>query len=738
MTVLKSLPFVLSAIIIVILAGGTIAENISKEFVAADMFRSAWFVAMWALMAVSAIVWIAKRRLHKRLTALMIHAALAVILIGALTSWLTSESGRLTLHKGATAEAFTLDDGSQSTLPFSVTLKDFNITYYTGTDAPMDFISTLTIARDSKVTEGTVSMNNVPSVNGYRFYQSGYGADGEESVFTIAHDVWGIGITYAGYALLLISMIAFLLDNRTRFRMLVKKMSGKTTLLLVALLLTSTNIGAAERELKTIPEDAAKDWGEMYVLYGDRICPLQTMAREFTAKICGKTTYEGLSAEQVMAGWLYYPTEWSREPMIKIKSAEVRRLLGIKGKYASVRDFFSDTDGYKLEAPLKEIDKFADPRGLREAAEKFNLVNNLVSGKTMKIFPLNDEHGRLTWYAQADNVPLDTDDSEYMFIKMSMSYSNELVQAHRWDELRAFYQKVKKYQQKKSGDTLPSEARFNAELAYNRIAGATPLAILLVLAGIVAFFHQCLADAKRRAVKRWIPMALKVLLAVSGVYLTSVMALLWYVGGHVPMSNGYETMLFMSWCTVPITLLVCRHLTKVLPMGTLLCGLTMTVAMMSVSNPRVSQLMPVLQSPLLSIHVAVIMVAYALLSFMAFNGLAAIVIHIAGKGGNTKEIVRLKEQSELLLYPATFLLACGIFIGAVWANVSWGRYWGWDPKEVWALITMLIYAFAFHSESWKRMREPMTFHVYMTLAFFSVLFTYFGVNFFLAGMHSYA
>lgn len=732
MNILKKSIFALLAGIIVVLAIVTIMEKADAS--AAAAYTSPWFVALWTVLAVASLVYILRRRLYRRLPAFMIHASLLLILLGAAVSWLTSQHGQLRLREGEKADTFTLEDGTTAKMPFSVRLEKFEVVNYAGTDAPMDFISHLQVGD----VQGVVSMNNVLSVRGYRFYQSGYDADGGGSVFSIAHDTAGIGVTYSGYALLLLSIIGFMTAKGTRFRLLLKKLASKQGALIVAAMLGASCQQASASDLPSLPEDLAAEMGDLYVLYGDRICPMQTMAKEFTEKLCGAATYDGLSSEQVLAGWLYYPTDWSREPMIKIKSASVRQLLGIEGKYASVRDFFTVENVYKLEQPLRDIDKFADPMGLREAAEKFDLINQLTSGTSLKIFPVKNPQGVIGWFSQGDHkIPVETDTPEWMFIKMSMSYANELVQTHRWDDLSVFYQKVKKYQQQNGGSTLPTDTRFKAEKAYNRFSNARPFAITMMCVGLVAFFCFCMASAKRRKPQRWLKIGLWTLMALGWAYLSAIIILLWIVSQHVPMSNGYETMLFMAWCVAPLSLLAQRRLPMALPMGTLLCGLTTMVATMGISNPRVSQLMPVLHSPLLSIHVAVIMLAYVMLAFMALNGLAAIVVRLHNRQSD-EIIAGLKEQSEMLLYPATFLLTIGIFLGAVWANVSWGRYWGWDPKEVWALITMLIYAIAFHSESLPWLRKPMRFHIYMVIAFFSVLFTYFGVNFILSGMHSYA
>ena len=173
------------------------------------------------------------------------------------------------------------------------------------------------------------------------------------------------------------------------------------------------------------------------------------------------------------------------------------------------------------------------------------------------------------------------------------------------------------------------------------------------------------------------------------------------------------------------------------PFGYLLCGFSLLVSMMGESNPQITQLMPVLSSPLLSFHVMTVMAAYALLGFTMLNGVTALALYALRRGCREEE-KQLQRLSQLLLYPAVFLLAVGIFLGAIWANVSWGRYWGWDPKEVWALVTLLVYTLALHEGSLPRFRQPLFFHIYVTGAFFCVLITYFGVNFLLGGMHSYA
>ena len=299
------------------------------------------------------------------------------------------------------------------------------------------------------------------------------------------------------------------------------------------------------------------------------------------------------------------------------------------------------------------------------------------------------------------------------------------------EQIRAFA-KMRMEQASEGAFGYPSEAVFQAEKLYNSSNLNKPLAMFCLTVGILAFLAFCLSDKRLR----WLRICLIcICVAVFG-YLTFHIGLRWFISGHVPLSNGNETMQFMAWCSLILCISIRNRFRFALPVGILLCGAAMLVSMMGEANPRITLLMPVLQSPLLSIHVMVIMVSYVLFAFMMLNGVAAFII--SARGGSIERVEYLQTVSNIMLYPAVFLLTAGIFIGAVWANISWGRYWGWDPKEVWALITMLVYSLGLHAGSLKWFRKPMNFHLFCILAFISVLITYFGVNFLLGGLHSYA
>lgn len=280
--------------------------------------------------------------------------------------------------------------------------------------------------------------------------------------------------------------------------------------------------------------------------------------------------------------------------------------------------------------------------------------------------------------------------------------------------------------------------RSNAEIVqiYNQLNVVKPLAFVCLTLGLLLFalyVYRFSMQKKPNRIVRYLSLAGLLLMFI---FLSVLIVLRSAIVGYFPLANGYEVMHFLAWTALLLTLLFYRRFQMILPFGFLLCGFSLLVATMGEANPQITALKPVLSSPLLSVHVVVIMFSYALLAFIMLNGLTAILLHCFSENAQ-RQIERLKTISHLMLYPAVFCLAIGIFVGAIWANLSWGRYWGWDPKEVWALITLMIYSLALHTDSLPMFRKPMFFHLFAVVAFLAVLFTYFGVNFLLGGLHSY-
>ena len=737
----QHIPFLLFAVLAGVMAVATVVEKfLGTPFIMRHVYGSVAFVLLWAVAAGAGVWLVARRRMWRWPATFLLHVALLVILLGGAVTRLTGERGTVHLRQGEPpVSMFALDGGGGARLPFALSLEQFQLQYYTGSMAPMDFVSTLAVTDGDTQRRGTVSMNRVFTHRHYRFYQSAYDGDGRGTTLAVSHDPWGIGVTYVGYALLLAAMGAFFFQRGSAFRRLWHHpaLRGGASVLFVLL---GANVSHASDALpRALPREVAAQAGELYIYYNDRICPLQTLARDFTVKLYGRSTYRGLTAEQVFTGWFFYYDDWRDEPMVKLKGAEVREALGVDGRMVRLTDFFAPT-GYKLDAAARTDGQALPLRQVEEANEKVNLASMAAAGSLWRIYPHRDAEGRVAWFTLADRLPADMAEDEWLFVRRSMDYVAERVAARQWNEVGDILSKIKTYQRRVAGEVLPADVRFEVERAYNGLHHTRPLGMGCAAVGLVAWGLYVWGLARpgrggRVCSRVWSVLAW--LLGAVGVYLGAVVAMRGYVEGHVPLSNGFETMQFMAWCCVPLALGLRRRWPLALPLGWLVCGLALLVAMMGESNPPITQLMPVLASPLLSVHVAVIMLAYVLLAFVMLNGVTALALHLSRRDTGA-EVERMQVVSRLMLYPAVFLLAAGIFVGAVWANVSWGRYWGWDPKEVWALITLLVYAAPLHVGSLACFRRPVFFHAYCAAAFLAVLVTYFGVNFLLGGLHGYA
>lgn len=736
---LKNLILVVATAIILILITATIVES-SKgtAFVRQHIYTSAWFVVLWAALAVAAAVYIVLRKNKSNISTsvLLVHASFLVILLGAFTSWNMAESGTIHLRQNETTSTMKDEEGKTKELGFEVSLKNFNVVNYPGTDAPMDYVTMVT----ANTQEIKVSMNNIGSFNGYRFIQSGYDSDMQGTTLGVYHDPWGIGITYTGYALLFISLIATMVSKKTRIRHLYRKalsLQGTKAWAVTALLAVSSFATSANaQEMVKIDGDIADDFGKICVLYNSRITPINTVATSFVTKLCGKPTWDGLSSNQVFAGWIFDVPYWETVKMIEIKEKKAQELLGINGKWASFDDFWDNYNNYKLDAPLKKAYKDGDTKlqkQLRDADEKFNIIRMLYGGEMLKMFPYAGKQGHMQWFAPGQPLGnLKLDEKELVFIKKSMDYLAESIITGDKARAEEIAKKIYSYQHVRGKAVVPTKFRIYTETFYNKTnAQRLPVMLYLTLSLVLAIVSTLSLNNGKQKKTRLVS---SVLTWVMLIHTTLLLALRWFVSGHLPMSNGYETMQFMAWATLIVTLVMQKRFLPVKQFGPLLSSFALLVAMITDGNPQITQLMPVLQSPLLSVHVMVIMFSYALFGLTALIGLQGLIAHHRKQEEKEQQLAAL---SQFLLYPAVALIAIGIFIGAIWANVSWGRYWSWDSKETWALITMLIYSVPLHADI-KWLRKAQHMHIYMLLAFLSVLMTYFGVNYFLSGMHSYA
>ena len=752
----KKIIFILYILVLVCMAAATIVEKKQgTDYAHAHYYGAWWFILIWAVLAALGAFYIIKRKV-KCASTLALHLSFIIILAGALLTHISAKRGMIHLRIGEPTDTYMVQDEEQGMkeekLPFSLCLKKFEAKMHDGTNAAADYSSKFTVTDGDETSEGEVSMNNIYSHRSYRLYQSSYDEDGKGSVLAINVDPFGIPVTYTGYALLFISLIWMLIDPKGGYRKLLKSPLLKKGALMIALILSMANIQTLHAESATgnlqnavLPRESAEKFGELHILYNDRICPVQTFALDFCKKIYGARSYQGLTAEQVLSGWVFYGNTWANEPFIKIKSGEMKTAMNLPD-YASLNIFFNrEMGGYTIGQYVQEYYNGQQDKFHQQAADidgKIQIIMELREGISLKVLPYTftknvkatKDHsfikaGTTTWFSPVDKLPQAVEHQHALYIRNVFSLLNGDVKAGNTSRVNEFFVKMKKYQEVSSGNSLPTATQYKAERINNAFPFATILFMANLTLGFIALFYTIYRMTKKREIKA-LNIALPILLGVSFLALTFGLALRWIISGNIPMSNGYESMLTVAWFVMLISILMQLRIRIVMVFGFLISGFFLLVSHINQMDPAIGQMMPVLNSPLLSIHVSIIMMSYALLSLTFICGIMGICMRSHGK--------ELQALSRLFLYPALTTMGFGIFIGAIWANVSWGTYWSWDSKETWALITFMIYAVVVHTQSMPVFRKPLVYHIYITLAFLSIAMTYFGVNYFLTGMHSYA
>ena len=752
----KKIIFILYILVLVCMAAATIVEKSQgTDYAHAHYYGAWWFILIWAVLAALGAFYIIKRKV-KCASTLALHLSFIIILAGALLTHISAKRGMIHLRIGQPTDTYMAQDEEQGMkeekLPFSLCLQKFEAKMHDGTNAVADYSSKFTVIDGGDKSEGEVSMNNIYSHRSYRLYQSSYDEDGKGSVLAINADPYGIPVTYTGYALLFISLVWMLFDPKGGYRKLLKSPLLKKGALITALILSMGNIQTLHAESATgnlqnavLPKETAEKFGELHILYNDRICPVQTFALDFCKKIYGARSYQGLTAEQVLSGWVFYGNTWANEPFIKIKSGEMKTAMNLPD-YASLNTFFNrEMGGYTIGQYVQEYYNGQQDKFHQQAADidgKIQIIMELREGVSLKVLPYTftknvkatKDHpfikaGTTTWFSPVDKLPQAVEQQHALYIKNVFSLLNGDVKAGNISRVNEFFVKMKKYQEVSSGNSLPTATQYKAERINNAFPFATILFMANLTLGFIALFYTIYRMMKKREIKV-LNIALPILLGVSFLALTFGLALRWIISGNIPMSNGYESMLTVAWFVMLISILMQLRIRIVMVFGFLISGFFLLVSHINQMDPAIGQMMPVLNSPLLSIHVSIIMMSYALLSLTFICGIMGICLRSHGE--------ELQALSRIFLYPALTTMGFGIFIGAIWANVSWGNYWSWDSKETWALITFMIYAVVVHTQSLSVFRKPLVYHIYITLAFMSIAMTYFGVNYFLTGMHSYA
>ncbi len=650
-------------------------------------------------------------------------------------------------------------------LPFSIKLRDFIMDRYPGTNSASSYASEVTLIdpRNNLKRDQRIYMNNILNYGGYRFFQSSFDQDELGTVLSVNHDYWGTKISYLGYIMLTLGFGLTLFNKKSRFRELSNRLkdirlSEKTAAGMILLLMFvlpakpyANNVN--EFSLHAISKEHADAFGRLLVQdQKGRMKPMNTVTNEVLRKVSRKESLYGLSSDQVFLGMMLYPEEWTQQPMIKIGSQpDIRKLIPSKGDLASFNDFFASNGQYLLKEQvrraygLQAIDRTLFDKEIMKIDERVNILNMVFNGSIARLYPVENDPSQ-PWLTPADVAQHSGDMGSESFVhSFFANYVASVMDAESTQDWGAANQQIEslhQYQQKMGGDVLISQKKVDMEILLNKMHVFSRLTGAYGLLGLIflfLFFSKVFLPSLNL---KWPTRIAFYLLAACFSAHVIGLALRWYISGRAPWSNGYESMIYIGFTTMLAGLIFARKSIGGLAATSILASTILMVAGLSWLDPEITPLVPVLKSYWLTIHVSMEAGSYGFLMLGAIIGLLNLLLMIFLTKSNEGRIFRtIKEMtfvSEMTLIGGLFMVSTGTYLGGVWANESWGRYWGWDAKETWALVTTLVYAFILHMRFIPGLRGLYAFNLASLFGFASVMMTYFGVNYYLSGLHSYA
>lgn len=654
-------------------------------------------------------------------------------------------------------------------LPFSIYCKDFKLINYPGSESPSSFESYIRIddARNDTHSERHIFMNHVTDYDGYRFFQSSYEADNpttpqneEATVLSVNHDTAGTNITYLGYLLMGLGMILSLFAPKGRFRLLnqqLRKLKTNPAVILFVVLSCSYLSSNAQTPVAQVPMNrvisvnhSEKVARLLVQEQSGRIIPLHTLCDQLLRKIFGSNHYEDLNAVQTILAMHMYPEYWMEQNIIAVPSA-VREPLGLAAK-CRFKDLIDTNYAFKFEAQYTTARKKAEKnqnefeKKLIKFAEKFHVFDGIIRWQFMRILPKIQDPTN-TWY-----VPLSPQISGAKDSANSRAYLSYFASLHESSETADFSKADEQLEQLISiqrtlgKEVVPSETQVSVEILSNKLEIFKTVQRIYISFGLLLLIIYILSTlVKSTAFLKWmryLRILLTGLAVLTFIYHATGLGFRWYISGHAPWSNGYEAIIFIAWVTVLTGWIFLRKIDVVVPVALILASMMLLVSEMNLLDPEITPLVPVLKSYWLMIHVAIITSSYAFLGLSFILGLLNLCFYIFLRKSNhtslNQQINQITIVSEMTMTIGVFMLTIGTFLGGVWANESWGRYWGWDPKETWALVSILVYAIILHLRFIPGLKSPFVFNLWSFWGYSAILFTYFGVNFMLVGLHSYA
>ncbi|MDD3063391.1 MAG: cytochrome c biogenesis protein CcsA [Massilibacteroides sp.] len=731
------------------------------------IYYSPVFIFLQMLMVVNFIYEVVEYQLlkKKKWGFMLIHMAFIVILAGALVTHIFGKEGVLHIREGAREDRMMIQSSEGTRyqlLPFSVELINFRLTRYPGSVSPSSYESDLIIHVDGQKREDRVFMNNVIDIKGYRLFQASYDKDEQGTILSVNQDVAGRLITYTGYALLLLGFVFAFTGHNSRFRQLSRQLkelraSSKVAFLLLccSAIFTANAKGNAnpmvDAVLKyaVVPEHAAK-FGALPVQSGNgRMIPVNTFSSEILRKIYRKNHFDQLNPDQVLLGLLAMPDMWMRVPVITHKNKELADFYDLSEPSCAYVELFDSNGQYKLQKRLEEVylkmpserDRF--DKDVIKLDEQVNIMHQLFNQQLLNLFPKENDPNH-KWYAPGDDLSVFSGKDSLFVSRITEWYLGEVknsLQSRDWSKADEVLGMIVTYQNAKNKTVVVDSKKIELEMMYNRLDIFRSCKMFYLVLGGLSLVLAFLSLFKSY---KW-TVGSKYLLATAVIivflYHTAGMGLRWYIAGYAPWSNSYETMVYVAWATVMGGLCFMRKSTMTFALATIFGGIILFVSGLNWMDPQINPLVPVLKSPWLMFHVAVIVAAYGFFGISSLIGITNLVLMSFGRIKQMDVLIsRVKELSlvnEMSLQVGIALMTIGTFLGAIWANESWGRYWGWDPKETWALITVVVYAVVTHLRLIKKYQSYWLFNLNSVLAIASVLMTFFGVNYFLSGMHSY-
>ena len=682
-------------------------------------------------------------------------------------------------------------------LPFKIKLNDFIAQKYPGTEKSYSSFESKVTVQDKEPVDARIYMNNVLDHDGYRFFQSSFDPDEKGTVLSVNHDFWGTLLTYIGYFMLYFAMMAILFTKYSRFADIKRKLevvkTKKAKLVTILVLFLSFSGFAQEQEHNhddhegqahseavappakhenhtkkvlspdelnalitkyKVPESHASKFGRLVIQdAGGRMKPINTFSSELLRKVSHSDTYNEMNSDQVLLSMTQYASYWIEIPIIYIKSGNdsIRKIIGIDkaAKFAPFVAFFDAKGNYKLSKYLEESFKAANPNQFEkdfiETDKKVNLMESALSGRILKIFPIpGDRNNKWISFLELNEAGLQGMEATYTKSVLPL-YFGSLANASDSKDFKTadeLLESISGFQRRFGSKVKPSDEKITSEVLYNKYDVFKKLPYWYIFASILMLLFTIMNIFKERKVLNYLVNFMHIVVIALFALHTFGLIARWYISGHAPWSNAYESIIYVAWATMFFGLAFDRKSKLTVASSAFVTAMILAAAYMNWIDPEIANLQPVLNSYWLMIHVAVIVASYGPFALgMILGAVALLLILFTNEKNKAKMDLNIQEITyinELALTIGLIMLTIGNFLGGQWANESWGRYWGWDPKETWALISIMVYAFVIHARFVPSLRGKWIFNLMSMFAFISILFTYYGVNFHLVGLHSYA